>query len=131
LTTYDDIYTEFITNCKTDDINLPQLDEQKYNAIRSAVRHYNNKTGDNLKCDDNLEEVSKELNDNQLIIVAHYLRLAFLENQLIEFATVWQPFAKEVGLKNYADQTKRLETLIGKEEDKIEDIITNADDYIY
>lgn len=125
ITSYDEIYTEFITNCKTDDINLPNTTEKIYDAIRSAVKHFNVRLGDNLKCDDLSESVDRELGDFEILLLAHYLRLTFLKNQLTYSTSLWQPFARDIGLKNYQSQVKSLEFLIEDEKNTIERLIMN------
>jgi hypothetical protein len=132
MTTYDDLWTEFITNCKTDDINLPQTDLGKYNIIHSAIRQYKNRMIDTeLNWDDTLETVNKVLDDNQIIIIAHYIRLSFLENQVISFSTIWQPFQKEIGVKNIREELSALRALVQDERKNIENIIMfSQEDYL-
>ena len=130
---YDQLWTEFITNTKTDDINLPQTDEKRYDAIHSAIRHFNNRMDTDYVWDDDTESISDStvvdtLVDDHLILLAHFLRLAFLRNQLTDFVSVWNPFAKEVGIKNLGDQVNRLEVLVDKEEHEIDKIILNSTD---
>ncbi|MGG1444786.1 hypothetical protein ABE354_22560 [Brevibacillus laterosporus] len=130
-TTYDEIYTTFINRCKVDDLELPQNDEQRYNFIRGAIMDYNNRLQENLDWDDTSEAVSRELTVDDLLLIAHYLRLTFLKNQLIYFTNTWQPFTKDISLKNYQAQLRSLDSLISFEEKKIESIIQNrADDFL-
>lgn len=125
-TSYDDIYTEFITNTKTDDINLPNSQEKTYDSIHSAIRHYNNRLRDNLNFDDDNENVDRSLNNDELLLIAHYLRISFLKNQKSEFVTTWSPFEKDIGIKNYQSQVKALQETINEEESTIEKIIFNS-----
>lgn len=127
MTSYDEVYVTFISNCKTEDINLPQDNAKIYEVIKSAVRLYNNRLRSNIICDDETESMNQILNDDELITVAHYIRLSFLENQLIYFTTLWQPFSKDLGLKNYNIQAKSLELLIDLENIKINEIIRNTE----
>lgn len=117
---------------RTDPINIPTENEPKYDMIHSAVNHYNNRLRDlELSWNDSIEEVNRDLGFDELIIVARYMRLTFLENQLTEFATLYQPFSADIGLKNYQSQVKILESLIDKENSKIERIIDNMQvDYL-
>jgi len=63
-TSYDDIFTCFLENCKIQSKNLPSTDEGKYAMIHNACRHYTNKMEEEaLKCDDILETIDKELDD--------------------------------------------------------------------
>lgn len=117
---------------KTDPINIPKGNEPKYDMIHSAIYLYNNRLRDyDLKFDDSTEEVNRELNPDELMIVARYMRLTFLENQLTEFSTLYQPFSADIGLKNYQGQVKALQLLIDNEKTKIERIIDNMQvDYL-
>ena len=99
MTTYDEIWTEFITINKTENINLPNSDAKIYNVIHSAVKHYNARMVTTITCSDTTETISVTLEDWKLILLAHYIRLAFCENQLIDFSTTWQPLQKDIGIK--------------------------------
>lgn len=126
------IFTVFMSINKTDPINIPKGNEPKYDMIHSAIYLYNNRLRDyDLKFDDSTEEVNRELNPDELMIVARYMRLTFLENQLTEFSTLYQPFSADIGLKNYQGQVKALQLLIDNEKIKIERIIDNMQvDYL-
>lgn len=123
MTTYDDIWTEFLAINKTDSINLPDSDEKIYHIIHSAIRHFNARLGESLRFDDELEQVDQELSDWRLILLAHYIRLSFYENQLTDLSSTWSPFQKDIGIKNYQEQSRNLKELISNEESKIEKII--------
>lgn len=129
---YDVIWTEFIKNCQTDDINLPDTDDKMYEAIHSAVRHYNTRLNEILTFDDSLEQINQDLVDWKIVLLAHYLRLSFIENQLIHLSSIWSPFQKDIGIKNYQEQSRNLKGLIDREDSKIEEIITQnfTDDYM-
>lgn len=131
MTTYDDIYTEFITKCQTDTINLPSTTDKIYDTIHSAIRHFNSRLRDTLSWDDLSESVDRDLSNDELILLAHFLRLSFLENQLISFSTIWQPFQSDIGLRNYQSQVKSLESLVTMEKDLIESLIDKTqEDYL-
>lgn len=122
-TSYDEIFSMFMQNCKVDDIELPQTDQGKYDMIRNAVFHFNNRMGDNIKLDDTLEKVNRKLSNNHLLLIIHYIRLSFLKNQLTQFSLTWQPFQKDIGLKNFSHQIRALTILIEDQERFIEQII--------
>lgn len=131
MTSYDKIWTTFLENCKVDDIDLPQTNEKIYETIKNAVLHFNNRLRDTLQCDDVNEQVNRDLTDDELLILVHYIRYIFLKNQHTYFVNLWQPFQKEVGLKNYNVQLKSLEATINNEKNEIEELILNkADDYM-
>ena len=121
--TYDDIFAMFLENCQVDDIDLPNTDEGKYNMIKNAVLHFNNRLSDNLQANNELEEVDRVLTDSHLLILAHYLRLSFLKNKLALFSQLWQPFQKDIGLKNFSYQLSALKTIVEDEENTIDAII--------
>ena len=131
-TTYSEIYKEFITNCATDDINLPNTDEKRYIAIQSAIRYFNNRTGLNIKCDNTTETIDKELEDSELLLVTNYLRLAFLKNQLTHITTIFQPFQKEIGIKSYQNTCNSFKAQIEEQKYTIDEIyaLYFDDDYM-
>jgi Mg/Co/Ni transporter MgtE len=130
MTTYDDIFTTFISINKTNPVNIPTDDEKKYDMIHSAVLHYNNRMRASITWDDELEQLSIDLDNDQLILIAHYLKLACLENDLDYFVSVWSGFQSELK-GNYRDQQKGKQELVNREDDIIEKIIFNmTDDYL-
>lgn len=113
---------------KTDPFNIPSSDEGKYDMIHNAVFHFNNRLRDSLEYDDGSETVDRELSGDEVVILTRFMRLTFLENQLTEFTTLYQPFAADMGLRNYQSQVKGLEALVSSENSKIERIIDNMQD---
>jgi hypothetical protein len=131
MTSYDEIYEEFLSRCKVDDIDLPNTNERIYAFIKTAVRDYNNRLRTSIVCNDESELVNKTLDDDEILILSHFLRLNFLKNQLIYFSSTWQPFAKDIGLKNFQAQLKSQELLVATEKDEIDSIIINTlDDFL-
>lgn len=128
MTAYDKVYTTFLNNCKVSDIDLPQTNEKIYEFIKNAVMHFNNRLRTSIVCDDVSEQLSEELSEDYLLILAHYIRLIFLINQKTYFESLWQPFQKDVGLKNFATQLKSLETSIKEQERTIDSLIVNMED---
>lgn len=125
LTTYDSIFTQFMSINKTDPFNIPESDEGKYDMIHNAVFHFNNRLRDTLQYDDSSESVDRELSTDEIVILTRFMRLTFLENQLTEFSTLYQPFAADMGLRNYQAQVKSLQALVDNENTKIERVIDN------
>lgn len=131
MTTYDKLWETFIQKCKISDIDLPQIPEAIYQTIQGALLSYNNRKRDNITGDDTIEELSRELSTDELLILAHYIRLSILENQLIFFTNTWQPFSADVGLRNFGTQLKTLEKLVENENKKIDSLIANTEeDYL-
>jgi hypothetical protein len=127
-TSYDTIYVTFLNNCKVSDIDLPQFPEQQFELIKNAVMHFNNKFRTRLFCDDILEELSEELDEDSLLILAHYIRLIFLINQKTYYETLWQPFQKDLGLKNFSTQLRSLESSVKEQERFIDNLIANTEE---
>jgi hypothetical protein len=131
MTTYDELWTTFLNRCKISDIDLPQSDEKIYDTIHGAVLSFNNRLRDDLGYDDTTEQFDRQLNNDELLILAHYIRHHILENQLIFFTNTWQPFQQDIGIKNFSTQLKTLEELVAKEERKIDSLIINTmDDFL-
>jgi hypothetical protein len=128
LTSYDQVWETFLNNCKVSDIDLPQTPEQIIAQLKNAVMHFNNKFRTNIECYDELEELSEELDNDYLLILAHYIRLIFLRNQKTFFEALWQPFSKDVGLKNFGTQLKSLEVSIKEQERTIDNLVANMED---
>lgn len=122
-TTYDTIWQTFLNNCKVSDIDLPNSPEKIYEQIKNAVMRFNNRLRKELVCDDTSETVNEELSEDNLLIVAHYIRLIFLINQRTYFESLWQPFSSDVGLKNFSTQLRSLDTSIKDQERTIDTLI--------
>lgn len=128
MTTYDKVYRLFITICKTDGFNLPETSGDIYDLIHSAVIKYNNVMRDNLDYEDSKEEFSRELDNDEMLILANFIKLIFLENDLTYYTTIFSGFTKEIGLKNYSATSKAKQSLVEKQKNIISDLIFNSDD---
>lgn len=128
MTSYEEIYDMFMENCKTENINIPQTNDGKYRQIKNAVLLFNNRMEDNLQCDNLNEVVNRVLSGNELLIIAHYLRISLLRNNRTYKNTLFTTFTKEVGIRNINSQLKSLNDEINEEELIIENIIFNAED---
>lgn len=126
MTSYDTIWISFLNNCKSSDIDLPQEPDKIYDTIHNAIRHFNNRMRDELSWDDALEQVDRELSNDHLLILSHYIRLIFLINQKTYFQNLWQPFQKDVGFKNFSTQLKSLEFSITEQQGTIDRLILNS-----
>jgi hypothetical protein len=131
-TTYDTIWTTFLNKCKLQDIDLPQEQDKIYDSIHGAILSFNNRLPESIiTYFDVSEMVDHDLSDNDLLVLAHYIRLDILSNQLTYFTTVWQPFEGDIGLKNYTSQLVTLRTIVENEENTIERLIANStEDYL-
>ncbi|TCJ01080.1 hypothetical protein [Cytobacillus praedii] len=125
-TSYDTIYQTFLNNCMVSDIDLPQTNEGKYEVIKNALLHFNNRMRTKYLADDILETLDGHLDEDKLLILAHYIRLIFLKNQKTYFESLWQPFTSDVGIRNFSSQIKSLENSIETQKNTIESFIVNA-----
>lgn len=128
MTSYDTIWNTFLNNTKVDDLDLPQTPIKIYDAIHNGILHFNNRLRENLDYDDDLEQVDRDLSGDNLLILAHYIRYVFLLNQQTYFQNVWQPFTKDIGMKNFTAQLKSLENSVEREQETIEKLIMNMQD---
>jgi hypothetical protein len=134
MTSYDDIWEAFVTNCLVDSQTLPQTNEGKYILIHNGLRHYNVSTDESeikLKFDDTLEQINVDLDDNRLLLLAYCIRYTFLENELIGFEQVWQPFVKEIGQKFYREQIGGREDTLDRTKNKIDQLLLNIEPMSY
>lgn len=124
---YDSIWETFLNNYKAEDIDLPSENEQIYQAIGNAVMFYNNRLRTLGICDDAIEMVTGlENNHDTLLLIAHYIKLVFLNNDLTFYEKLWQPLSSDVGLKNFRNQLSSLASSIKAQEVLIEKFIFNA-----
>ncbi|MED1863234.1 hypothetical protein P4V41_07180 [Fictibacillus nanhaiensis] len=131
MTSYDEIWESFLNNCKASDIDIPQLPEKIYEAIHNAIRHFNNRLREEMKWDDQAETVDRVMTNDHLLILSHYIRYFFLVNQKTYFQSLFQPFMKDVGVKNFSSQLKSIESSIYEEQKMIDRIIMNSEeDYL-
>lgn len=131
MTSYDEVWETFLNNYKVPKEDMPQSDEEIYRHIRNAVMRFNNRMYTNITCNDETETLSEELDDNQLLVLAHFIRLIFLINQRTFYEALWQPFSADVGLRNFKDQLNSLKDSIKEQESLIDRLIANMEeDYL-
>jgi hypothetical protein len=128
MTSYDDLWVVFLNNVEVSNLDLPQNNNEIHDAIHNAVLHYNNVMETAIECNHVLEAFSTTLSDNQILILAHFLRLVLLKNKLTLFTLTWQPFEKEIGVKNFGTQLKMLESMVAEEKETISQLIINQQD---
>lgn len=127
-TTYNQVYTNFITNTKMDSIDLPQTNQGKYDLIRNSVMLYNNRFRTSITCDDLTETLSVTLTEDQLLIIGQYMRITCLRNNLTYKNSIFNTFTKEIGVKFIDAQVNKLENEIIDCNNMIDSIVFNADD---
>ena len=130
-TTYDEIWETFLNNCKRDDIDLPQTEEKIYSTIRNAVMIFNNRTREDVECIDETETLNQKLSNDYLLILANYIRLVFLKNEVTYFEGIWQPFQQDVGFKNFTAQLNSMRASVKEQNATIDELFRNAEvDYL-
>ena len=131
MTSYDELYSTFLNNSLADEIDLPQTNEEIYREINNAIMLYNNRERQNLICDDLQENVNRQLNNDEVLIVAHYIRLTFLKKQRMAFGLTWQPFDKDMGLRNYDSQIRAMDRQVWDAEQDIRKLRHNKEEDIF
>lgn len=130
-TSYDEIWQTFLENCKRDDLDLPNSDTAIYNAIRNALLFFNNRMRTSFKGIDAEESLDNVLSEDELLILANYIRLVFLNNEKTYFEGLWQPFQKDVGLRNFSTQLNSIKDSVEKQEKLIERLFINqSEDFL-
>lgn len=125
-TTFDDVWSCFLNNCRVSDIDLPNTNEKIHEAIKNATMYFNNRMRTSIHCDTEIETFSVELSEDHLLILANFIRLTFLVNQRTYFESLWQPFASDVGLRNFGTQINSLKASVQEQEKKLDILIINT-----
>jgi len=125
-TTFDDVWKCFLNNCKVSDIDLPNTNEKIHEAIKNATMYFNNRMRTSIQCNTEIEAFSVELSEDHLLILANFIRLTFLVNQRTYFESLWQPFASDVGLRNFGTQINSLKASVQEQEKKLDILIINT-----
>ncbi len=125
-TTFDDVWRCFLNNCRVSDIDLPNTNEEIHEAIKNATMYFNNKMRTSIQCNTEIETFSVELSEDHLLILANFIRLTFLVNQRTYLESLWQPFASDVGLRNFGTQINSLKASVQEQEKKLDILIINT-----
>ena len=123
--TYDQVWTEFLLNYKVDDADLPNSPARIKDHINSAIRMMNNRLRITIVGDDTNELLVGMVNDDELLLLAHYIRLAFLINEKTYYEKLWQPFSTDIGLKDFGTQLRSLDSSVKQQKEFIEQVILN------
>lgn len=125
MTTYDEIYEIFIVNCRADNISMPTTETQIYNTIKNAVILFNNRLREDITCDNTTETVNRKLNHDEVLVIAHYMRLTLLKNNRTYKNSIFTTFTQEIGVRNIGTQLNSLKDEIENEEKTIGRLIFN------
>lgn len=132
-TSFDDIFESFLITYPL--LEIPQTDEGKILIIKNAVKLYNQKakkyegriTG-NIICNENMEELSVNLSDNEVLILTHLMAKSCAANNLAEFSQVYGVFAKELGFKDYKAQVDSKQNMINYYDSMVDELIEDEID---
>lgn len=126
MTTYDNIWETYLLNCKVDHYEHPTEEQAIYREIHNAVSLFNNRMRKSYRCDDPTETLDVELTNDELLILANYIKLVFVENKQLYSTTLLSPFTKDMGIKNHGQQMKTLENSVERQKAFIESLILNG-----
>ena len=124
--TYDDVWTTFLDNYKADDIDIPQDEELIYRHIRNAVLLFNNRMRTDSVCDDDGEIIEGVSTNDEMLIIAQYIRLTLLRHTRDFYEKLLQGFEGDVGFKNFAAQLVSVRESIKEQERLINEFIFNT-----
>lgn len=123
--TYDQVWTQFLLNYKADNEDLPSDGIRIKEFINNAIMLMNNRLRITMVGDDVNELIVGMVNDDELILLAHYIRLVFLINEKTYYEKLWQPFATDVGLKDFSTQLRSLDSSVKQQKEFIDHVIFN------
>lgn len=130
-TTYDELYTRFLNIAKSEDYNLPQTNEQKYELIHMAIDDIDIRLDLEISYDDTLELVSEKLSKNKILIITNYMKLHQMRNDYHYLSTFLTPFEQDIGTKNVTAQLNAQKSSIEKQEEQVEKyIMYEVDDFM-
>ena len=133
---YDTLWSYMITNLGKNVANIPNDEKEMKMIINNAVDSYNiesNDTENNLVCDDATEIIDLQTDDNKYYnikkkILALFIKLNILQNDLEYFQEVYQYDLKEVKSKFYKNQVEARETTLAKVNSQIEQLFAYLND---
>lgn len=132
-TTYDEIWESFISECGYVFNEIPTNEKIIKNMIRNAKTKYNqlavkyvNFTG-GLILDEEKEIVNLKLNDKEISILANIIAYNFAKFKYVEFTSLYNVVAKDLGMKDYKAQCSARELTIKQFENQYMDLILDSD----
>lgn len=123
MTTYDDVYTYFISITKVDEYDVPSTEEGMYHLIDNGRLEFNLRREDDLEVNDEDQELSRKLTGQELMLLGNCMRLVTFRNMLTDFTSNYSMFQKEVGYKDYKAQLEGRTWAIDRQERIISDIL--------
>lgn len=122
-TTYEEIWNKFESISKFDQYDLPFTVDGRRKLIVSGVDIFNQRLFDELQCDNKLDEVGRQLTQQEIYLVANCIKLQVCNNLYTDFATTYSMYQKEVGFKDYKAQINARETMVKMQEKTIDSIV--------
>lgn len=119
MTSYDDIYKSFSGMTLVDNYYLPSSDESLYVLIDNARKIYNMTLYRELQQDDSVELLDASLNDLEMLLLCHCMRLVTFKNMVSEFTSMVSTVSKDNALKDYKAQIDGRNILIEVEQKTI------------
>ncbi len=127
---YDNIWESFLENYEVEDVDLPHPDRIP-SVIQNALRLFNNRMRTKAVCNNASEMVEGLSGEDDLILLAHYIKLVQLINSKVLYEKLYNPFAADVGVRNFKTQLDSLNNSVKEQEKLIDEIIFNAmEDFI-
>lgn len=122
-TSFDKLWDKFDSIIKVDDYELPSTLEGRLKLLHNGIDIYNEKAYDNLKYNDILEEVDRELDSNVVSAIANAMKLQVFYNMLSDFTSTYSIFQNDLGLKDYKGQVTARESLCSRQEKVLSSLI--------
>lgn len=120
---YDDLYAYFIRQTKVTKNDVPSTIEGQVNLIHDGIIEFNVRlriAKDKLKYDDELEQLSEELDSGELLFLSECMSLIIYKNMRSEFVSTWETFQSDIGRKYYNNQLSGREKLIEDQETRLD-----------
>lgn len=122
---FDIIWETFLENYRVEDVDLPHP-EQIPSVIQNALMRLNNRMRTKAICNHASEMVEDLSGEDNLILLAHYIKLVQLVNSKVFYEKLYNPFSADVGVRNFKTQLDSLNNSIKEQEKLIDEIIFNA-----
>ena len=124
MTTFDEVYEYFNDISQgIDNYYLPNNIDGQKRLISNGRRLFNNKLFKNVQQDNLTEIFDKVLSENEIMLMAHCMRLYCLNRMYDDFISIYSMFQKEVGFKDYKAQCDGRLSNIQFETKNIDDLV--------
>lgn len=123
--TFDDIYTVFMDTTRVDSYQLPQTPEGMYALLEYALDRYaiEYDGAKEVEFIRPTETLSTELDKNDIMLIAGYMRLNIYQKIKDEFISTYDVLVDDIGIRNYKSQIDAKYTAIERQEREIEKML--------